>query len=580
MKISEALKIVNSGDAAARPYEVSLLVGFTSLHLQTFLTAHLQARLPNRLVSVATGLFGNLAGELEKAAESGAASVVAVLEWGDIDPRLGHRAAAAWDAQTLTDIRSATPAAFARLRRAIEKFQGIASVVLCPPTLPFPPLFQSAGWQASCLELFLLSLLSEFSLAAAELGVRVANLSRLAVDSPVDRRHDFKSELHSGFPYTLSHADAVAATLSRLLIPPEPKKGLITDLDDTLWSGTVGEVGPEGVHWDLDGRSHAHALYQSLLSSLADSGVLLGVASKNDPRMVQQAFGREDLLLTKDRIFPMEIHWQSKAQSVARILRAWNIAAGAAVFVDDNPSELAEVAEANPGIECVLFPNKDPVSVPLTLTRLRDLFGTRAETSEEDTLRLNSLRQGAHFREVISEAAPEGFLRDLKAHICVECDAGVGDRRALELVNKTNQFNLNGIRYSESDWAEELSRPGTTLMTMSYEDRFGKLGKIATILAHRDDGGLRLKVWVMSCRAFGRRIEYVCLRECFERHGGHVSLDFVPTPRNGPFQEFLRGVLGQSAEGPVILTREQFDKACPPLHHAVTAAEGSTTIHG
>lgn len=579
MKISEALNIVNSANPAARPYNVSLLTGFTPLHLQKFLAAHLQMRLSDRLVRVATGLFGNLAEELEKAAGA-TANVVVALEWGDIDPRLGHRAAAPWDARTLADIRSSAPAALARLREAIEKLCGIAPVALCPPTLPFPPLFQSAGWQASCLELFLVGLVSQFSLDVAELGVRVANLSRLAAESPGDRRHDFRSELHAGFPYTLSHADAVAATLSRLLAPPEPKKGLITDLDDTLWSGTVGEVGAEGVHWDLDGRSHAHALYQSLLRSLADSGVLVGVASKNDPQIVQQALEREDLLLAKEQIFPMEVHWQSKAQSVARILGVWNIEAGAAVFVDDNHLELAEVAEANPGIECVLFPRREPGSVPLTLTRLRDLFGTRAVPSEEDALRLNSLRQGAHIREEMPAAAPESFLHDLKARIFVECDAGAGDRRALELVNKTNQFNLNGIRYSESDWAEELSRPGTKLMTVSYEDRFGKLGKIATILARPENGAFRLKVWVMSCRAFGRRIEYVCLRECFERYAGQVSLDFIPTARNGPFQEFLRGVLERPAEGPVVITREQFDEACPPLHHAVTAAEGSATIHG
>ena len=578
MKISEALNILNLADRKARPYDVFLAAGFTPLHLQTFLAAHLQLGLPDRYVKVATGLFGNLASELEKTAETRAANIVIVLEWADVDPRLGYRAAAPWDKDALIDIQTAATTVFDRLRHAIEKLQKAAKVVLCPPTLPFPPLLRTAGWEAGLMELFLLNRLAEFNLSIATSGVPVASLMRLAEESPAAQRHDLKSELFAGFPYSLVHADAVASVLAKLLSPPVPKKGLITDLDDTLWSGTVGEDGADGVHWDLDRHSHIHALYQSLLGSLADSGVLLGVASKNDPEIVHQAFERKDLLLQKDRFFPMEVHWQSKATSVARILRAWNIDADAVVFVDDNPSELAEVAEAHPGIECVPLSAKDPASARSALRRIRDLFG-RPSSSAEDTLRLDSLRRGVQFQEEASEEHAESFLRNLKATIQIEYDAGVGDKRALELVNKTNQFNMNGIRYAESDWAEELSRPGTTLMIASYEDRFGKLGKIGAILGRLENGAFRLKVWVMSCRAFGRRIEYLCLRECFDRHARPLLFDFEPTPKNDPFQEFLNGLFGEAGEGSQLLTREQFDKVCPPLYPRVTETR-SVTIHG
>jgi len=76
---------------------------------------------------------------------------------------------------------------------------------------------------------------------------------RLAEESPAAGRYDFKHDLTAGLPYAIPHADAVAAALARLLAPPAPKKGLITDLDDTLWSGIVGEVGPDQVTWGLAG---------------------------------------------------------------------------------------------------------------------------------------------------------------------------------------------------------------------------------------------------------------------------------------------------------------------------------------
>jgi FkbH-like protein len=579
MKITEALNIVNLADPGAHPYDVLLLTGFTPLHLQTFLAAHLQLALPERRVKVHTGLFGNLADELEKAAKTGIPNIVGVVEWADIDPRLGYRAAAAWDAAALSDIQFAAPVAFARLRQAIERLTEVANVVLCPPTLPLPPIFRNAGWEAGPLELFLLKLLAEFNLATSESRISVVNQARFAEESHAGQRHDLKSDLYAGFPYSLIHADAVASTLSRLLCPPIPKKGLITDLDDTLWSGTVGEVGAEGVHWNLDGHSHVHALYQSLLASLADSGVLLGVSSKNDPQIVERAFEREDMLLRKEQIFPLEVHWQSKASSVARILRAWNVSTDAVVFVDDNALELAEVGESHPGITCISFSAKDPGLACSSLRNIRDLFG-RPPSSTENALRLDSLRQGLRFQEEASEAQAESFIRGLNATVRIENDPKVASGRSLELVNKTNQFNMNGIRYAESDWVSELSRTDTTLMLASYEDRFGKLGRIGVILGQLDRGSFRIKVWVMSCRAFGRRIEFLCLRECFDRYSCPLLFDFEPTPRNGPFRDFLRSVLGHEGEGSLVLTREQFDKVCPPLYQTVTEEGRRVTIHG
>jgi FkbH-like protein len=206
------------------------------------------------------------------------------------------------------------------------------------------------------------------------------------------------------------------------------------------------------------------------------------------------------------------------------------------------------------------------------------MFG-KSSSSDEDSLRLVSIRQSAQFQEAAIESYSESFLRDLNATIRIEYEGGVGDMRALELVNKTNQFNLNGVRYTESDWAAELSLPSTSLMTVSYEDKFGKLGKISAILGRLENGTFRLKVWVMSCRAFARRIEFLSIRKCFDRYSCPISFDFEPTSKNRPFQEFLRSLLGDTGEGSLLLTREQFEKVCPPLYQIVKETR-STAING
>jgi FkbH-like protein len=402
----------------------------------------------------------------------------------------------------------------------------------------------------------------------------VVNRERLAEESAPSGRFDLKSDLLTGLPYSVPHADAVGAALARLLVPPPPKKGIITDLDDTLWRGIVGEIGADKICWDLAGHRQMHGLYQQLLSALAEEGVLVGIASKNDPAVVKQALARDDLRLRAGQVFPVEVSWHAKSGAVGQILRAWNVGADSVVFVDDSPMELAEVAAAHPGIECILFPKDDHAGAYAMLRRLRDLFG-KARISEEDALRLESLRQGAVFQESMAGgAAPEVFLKQAEAVVTVDWSAA-GDPRVLELVNKTNQFNLNGTRYTPADWEELLSRPGGWLGTISYLDKFGPLGKIGVLQGHQEDRDtLYIDTWVMSCRAFSRRIEYQCLKIVFDRYEAQeIVFDFKPTPKNGPLQDFVATVTGSRPTARFRLSRAKFEKSCPPLYHRVS--EGS-----
>jgi FkbH-like protein len=568
MRITDALKIINSAPKDAKPFEVKLACGFTPLHLQTFLAAHLQQAMPDRRVVISTGLYGNLVGSIESIKESVGNNLAIALEWDDLDPRLGYRAPVVWDSTTLQDIVSSVPRALKRLANSIRAVPS-GTVVLSTPTLPFPPLFHTPSWMTSDAEIVWNKALAEFTTEMAARGIPMVNSTTLAETSAPAARYDLKSDLIFGLPYSLDHADKLAWSLSRLLSPPIPKKAIITDLDDTLWSGIVGEIGPEKIRWDLDSHTGIHALYQSLLASLAEHGILLGVASKNDPKVVEQAFERPDLLLRKEHVFPMEVHWKAKSSSVERILRLWNVFADAVVFVDDSPAELAEVAAAHPGIECILYPGKDYAAGQQMLARLRDLFG-KQRLSAEDSLRIDSIRQKAKFQEAADESSPETFLKEARATVRFDFSGSKDNLRALELVNKTNQFNLNGARYTESDWASELLREDTRLIVTSYEDRFGQLGKIAVILGHLEESALSIRTWVMSCRAFSRRIEHQCLKTCFERYGvDEIEFDFVATPKNGPIQGFLTQVLGMAPRTKAKLTRARFEQVCPALYHAV-----------
>src|SRR5882762_1856679 len=296
MKLAEALKVVQSVPSQAPPLQVALLCGFTPLHLETFLRAHLCKFFPDRSPDVQTGLYGDLIGNLQRVA--GVSAVVVVIEWPDLDPRLGLRRLGGWEPSQLPDILNEVYRSCDLLQSSVAAVARNNPLVVCFPTLPLVPVSFSPLARASEFTLELRSRVASFGATLSHLpGVRIADPQRLDALS-LSRRLDVNSDLSAGFPYTLSHASALAEVLAALVLNPQPKKGLITDLDDTLWRGILGEVGVQGISWDLDNHSQTHALYQQLLHSLAASGTLIAVASRSDRSLVEEAFAERDTIQT------------------------------------------------------------------------------------------------------------------------------------------------------------------------------------------------------------------------------------------------------------------------------------------
>jgi FkbH-like protein len=384
-------------------------------------------------------------------------------------------------------------------------------------------------------------------------------------------RFDLRAETAQGFPYTKRNASAVGQALAELICPCEPKKGLITDLDDVLWAGLLGEVGVDGVHWSLEEDAQLHGIYQQFLASLASAGVLIGGASKNDAALVEQAFAREDLLLPRTSIFPIEAHWAQKSDSVRRILAKWNVLPSAVVFVDDSRMEVAEVQAAFPEMDCLVFPKDDHVAFWQFLYDLRRRFA-KTTISEEDQFRLESLRDSAVMQDSASSNhhSLDEFLSDAEGEITFDLTKPTTDLRALELLNKTNQFNLNGRRLDHAEWSRLLGDPERFVLTVSYQDKFGRLGRIAVMIGSCAEKRLVLTHWVMSCRAFSRQIEFHCLDYLFTRFGAAEAVFAVQsTGRNGPLLEFLQRLFDAAAKPNSVLSRAEFTKRAPKLPHKI-----------
>jgi FkbH-like protein len=571
MTLSQALALVRHKSGVGQQRKIFLACGFQPLHLPTLLKGYLAKRFPNEATEIQTGAYGDIEGSLAIAAGSNAEAAALVIEWSDLDPRLGLRSAGGWALSVQADIIENCRDRFARLLGGLEALAAKMPVALVPPTLPIPLMGHTAVGQSSLNELELQKLAATFLVNAALIGgVRVLNSSRLARFSAEPSRLDALMELKAGFPYTIPHASAVASQLVELMFPPSPMKGLITDLDETFWSGIVGELGVRGVSWSLADHTQIHGLYQQMLRHLSEMGVLLAIASKNELALVEEALRRDDLLVPASSFFPICATWGPKSRSVAEILRIWNIGADGVVFVDDSAMELDEVSTAFPTMTCLQFSRKQPAKVLELLEQLRNLFG-KPEVHRDDALRQASIRANVALQSAAGESPSAEFVRNLQGRVTFDCRNDPSNKRLLELINKTNQFNLNGVRLSDGEWLKHLGDENALAIGVSYEDKFGPLGTIGVLAGRHVDDQFELTSWVLSCRAFSRKIEHHMLDFLFnQRHVTAVRLAFRRTDRNHPMQQCLASFdLGVEQDGEILLSRERLQNHVQELPHEV-----------
>jgi FkbH-like protein len=333
----------------------------------------------------------------------------------------------------------------------------------------------------------------------------------------------------------------------------DAKKCLVVDLDNTLWGGIVGEDGVDGIRLGATYPGSAYVEFQQLLRDLARRGVILAVASKNNPADVDEVFARHpSMLLRREDFAALEIGWQPKSESLRRIAERLSIGLDHIVFVDDNPVECAEVQRALPQVRAIALPAQ-PERFVRELSR-EGLFDIVA-ISAEDRRRGDLYRQRAEAETARAGAGSlEDFYRDLAMELSVAPIASRSLPRAAQLTQKTNQFNVTTRRYTESEIAERLSDPGWTGFTVAVKDRFGDHGIVGVALARVEGDALAIDTLLLSCRVIGRTVESAMLaRLCDDAVArGLRSLrgTFIATAKNAPARDlFERHGFQKVAEG-------------------------------
>jgi FkbH-like protein len=332
-----------------------------------------------------------------------------------------------------------------------------------------------------------------------------------------------------------------------------PRKVLCTDLDNTLWGGVLGEDGAEGIASGSAFPGNCYLEYQRYLKQLSSRGILLAIVSKNNEADVQEAFATRsaDLAVSLDDFVARKIGWNEKAQSIRELALELSLGLDSFVFVDDNPVECEAIQQQLPEVAVVNAPIQEPWKLVEVLSG--QPFFDAFLVTDDDVNRLNEYKAQTQRAELANSAGSrDDFLASLGIVCTFQSALQAPLSRAVQLLAKTNQFNLTSRRHSAA--AVEGFAANGQAVAVRVRDRFGDAGVVGLALTGNRRDSCFIDSLLLSCRVIGRGIETALLAFVAERalQSGARQLvgEFIATKKNAPCASFYtdHGFVKRSAD--------------------------------
>jgi FkbH-like protein len=388
-----------------------------------------------------------------------------------------------------------------------------------------------------------------------------------SLQSELGYRFVFDSKMYVGadMVYSIEFLPYVAKYISDIILSISGtfKKCLILDLDNTTWGGIIGDDGMEGIQVGYFGLGKIFTDLQLWAKQLKNRGIILAICSKNTEEIAREPFdSHPDMVLRMDDIAVFVANWETKVDNIRYIQSILNIGFDSMVFVDDNPFEREMVKSGIPDITVPELP-EDPAEYLLCLRSL-NLFET-ASFTEEDAERTKQYQEEAQRNILLQSFDNEhDFLASLHMHSEVKAFDEFSIPRVAQLSQRSNQFNLRTIRYSEKDIKNISKDAGYYTMSLTLEDRFGNHGLIGIIiLKNEDNKTLFIDSWIMSCRVLKRGMEQFTMNTIVDlaRDNGFATIagEYIATKKNGIVKDHYANLGFEQTDGRWLVDVAQYE---------------------
>jgi FkbH-like protein len=416
-----------------------------------------------------------------------------------------------FDAADVASLTEPIAGRVAQLRELVGSAVQRSSATVVLHTVPLPAKLRNTliSWRARAALSRAWHQLNAELLALAEehRQVVVLDLVHGLADLPAVSR-DARLHSFADLPYTDAALYALARELARVIQARLglSRKVLALDLDNTLWGGVIGEVGAHSV---VLGGLYPGKCYRELQLAahrLRQQGVILVLASKNDPELVSDALAKHpEMLLRSDAFAVLAVNWSAKDGNLRQAAESLGLSTDAFVFMDDSSFERGAVADALPEVALVAA-DGDPAHLANSL--LTPGFFDVLELTDTDRQRPELYRSRALRSDFAGGfGSSEDYLQALEIELTVAEADEFAVPRVAQMAARTNQFNLTGIRYDEATTAAMTSDPDHLVLALSVRDRFGDEGIVGALWVDRSETTWRVLNFVLSCRVLSRGIE-------------------------------------------------------------------------
>jgi len=327
----------------------------------------------------------------------------------------------------------------------------------------------------------------------------------------------------------------VAITLARCI--SSSVKVVVCDLDNTLWGGIVGDEGYQNLKLDAHSLGGPYIRLQAFFKTLIEKGILLVAVSKNNEEDVREVFSKREEMLLKEEDFTMIVaNWTSKSENIAKVAESLNLGLEHFCFIDDSPFEREEVRTSLPDVIVPELP-KDPEDFVPFLAK-SDLFYIPTHT-EEDKNRLHYYRDEIERSKAMGESGDlDSFLRNMNIKVRHSEINGENIDRVVQLVNKTNQFNLTTRRHDQARIRQHMDDNNVFSHCYKVSDRLGDSGIVGVLIAIPGEEAdvYSIDSWLLSCRVMGRTVERGMFEHVLlwmkDRNVRRLVGEYMPTKKN------------------------------------------------
>lgn len=359
-------------------------------------------------------------------------------------------------------------------------------------------------------------------------------------------------------PYSNEGSNRIAKEIRSVveLIGRINKKVLVVDMDNTLWGGILGEKGIEGIALSDDHMGAIYKAVQQDIMRMKQKGVMLAICSKNNESDVQKVWDNHPyMILKKEDFVSIKINWRDKTDNIKDIAKELNVGLDAFVFIDDMPTERENIILRLPEVTVPEFPD-DIELYPEFINNIYNTYFKKMKSTDEDSVKTQLYLDNAKRKEAEKGLSYEEFLMSLKLKVRRMEMNESRIERVVQLIGKTNQFNLTTKRYSRQV-IDGMIASGYKIYAYNISDKFGDYGLVAVAIV--DMNRKFLDSFLMSCRVMGKQVENYIINDIEEdllKQGMDVLYsEYIKTAKNMPVEKFYDGLGYRITESDIESTR-------------------------